>query len=117
MDISHNFGADFTLSNSGDLQMVAGSAYGQQRVLRRLLTNPGAYVWHGNYGGGMAGFVGRTAKQARIVAVALKQMRLESRVAQNPPPSVTVNVGTNGVVSAAIGYTDAPTNTPQAVVT
>ena len=44
-DISHTFGADLSLSATGDLLCVTGDTLTQQRVLRRLLTNAGDYIW------------------------------------------------------------------------
>ena len=36
------------ISSSGDISVVSGPLLGQQRVLRRLLTNPGDYIWQMN---------------------------------------------------------------------
>jgi hypothetical protein len=39
-DVYHYIGGDISASNTGDLQGVTDTVRGQQRVLRRLLTNP-----------------------------------------------------------------------------
>ena len=44
-DLAHQFGADLVAGATGDLAVVDGPALGRQRVLRRLLTNPGDYIW------------------------------------------------------------------------
>ena len=44
-DLSHEFGADLLAGPTGDLAVAAGAGLGRQRVLRRLLTNPGDYIW------------------------------------------------------------------------
>ena len=46
---------------AGDLAPAAGTLRGQQRVLRRLLTNPGDYIWQPGYGAGLGQFVGKPA--------------------------------------------------------
>ena len=60
-DISHQFSADLSLSPTGDLATITAPQLTQQRVLRRLLTNPGDYIWHPSYGAGLAAFVGQPA--------------------------------------------------------
>lgn len=105
-DCSHVCGTDLTLTPTGDLAMVAGVDYGLQRVLRRLLTNPGDYVWHGGYGAGLPAFVGEVVHEARITAVIRRQMRLERRVGQQPPPDVAVSQDHTGHVGANIRYAD-----------
>ena len=57
-DLAHEFGADLQAGPTGDLALADGAALGRQRVLRRLLTNPGDYIWHPTYGAGLARFVG-----------------------------------------------------------
>ena len=55
-DISHQWGSDLSIGPTGDFALVSGAILGQQRVLRRLLTNPGDYIWHPDYGAGLAEF-------------------------------------------------------------
>lgn len=108
-DLQHTFGADLTLSPTGDLAVSDGTQLGQERVLRRLLTNPSDYVWHLEYGAGLPGFVGQPANTARIRAVTRTQMYRESVVARTPAPQITVTVNANGTVTESIIYADAPT--------
>ena len=58
-DLAHWFGQDLNVAASGDLLTVDGTAKGQQRVLRRLLTNPGDYIWEPTYGAGLASKIGQ----------------------------------------------------------
>ena len=109
-DLVHNFGGDLSLSATGDLAVVAGSDAGQQRVLRRLLTNLGGYIWHLDYGAGLGNFVGQAAPAARISAVARRQMRLERGIARRPLPVTTVSSRTDGTTVLTIRYVDATTN-------
>ncbi len=53
-DLSHQWGDDLTVGPTGDMALVTGSVFGQQRVLRRLMTNPGDYIWQLDYGAGLA---------------------------------------------------------------
>ena len=44
-DMNHWMGGDLGVSPVGDVAAVSGTDRGRQRVLRRLSTNPGAYVF------------------------------------------------------------------------
>jgi hypothetical protein len=111
-DIWHYFGGDVLSSVTGDLQPVDTTIRGQQRVLRRLLTNPGDYIWHPTYGAGLGRFIGSTATAAEIVAVIRQQMALEDAVAPDPAPVISVTP-INGGLSVSIRYVDAQTKTQQ----
>ncbi len=114
-DLSHIFGTDLTLSATGGLALATGAEQARQRVLRRLLTNPGDYIWHPAYGAGLGRFVGQPTNPARIRGVVLRQMRLEADVAQSPPPTVTVTPQGGGVVVLTIVYADAATGAAQTI--
>ena len=108
-DIYHYIGNDLATDATGDLLTVDGKVLGQQRVLRRLLTNPGEYIWHTNYGAGLAQFIGKPATAAQIQGIVQQQMLLEEAVAQTPPPSVTVSFYPDGTFFVSIRYADALT--------
>lgn len=108
-DIFQNFANDLAVGASGDLLTVDGTALGQQRVLRRLLTNPGAYIWHPEYGAGLPTFIGNPTSAIEIKGIVLAQMLLEESVAQSPAPTVTVNYYPDGTFFVSISYTDAQT--------
>ena len=112
-DLSHMIGNDLAWGNSGDLAVADGQEWGQQRVLRRLLTNPGDYLWHLTYGAGLPGMVGNPANAARITAITRAQMLQEGAVARNPMPMVDVSVGTDGRVTEYVRYGDAATGEAQ----
>ena len=112
-DLAHSYGGDLTLSATGDLALSTGADETRDRVLRRLLTSPGAYLWHLDYGAGLAGMIGRPINPGVIQAVAQQQMLLEAAVATSPPPTVAVSPGQAGAVFASISYIDAPSGTPQ----
>ena len=111
-DVQHTFGSDLTLSVNGDIDTSDGTQLGQERVLRRLLTNPQDYIWHLNYGAGLPGFVGLPTNEARISAITRAQMFRESVVARTPAPQITINVQPTGTVTESILYSDAATQQP-----
>ena len=112
MDIYQFWGGDISAASSGDLMTVDGSARGQQRILRRLLTNPGDYSFHPEYGAGLAQWIGGTVDIPKITALIRGQIQLEDAVAKFPAPIITIQAIADGI-SCNIKYTDAPTNTAQ----
>ncbi len=114
-DLYHYFGTDLSPSNTGDLLTVTAIARGQQRVLRRLLTNPGDYIFQPEYGAGLAKWIGATADLAAMRALIRGQMLLEPSVSAQPEPDVSVLPIANqagGGFAVAISYTDAPSGAP-----
>lgn len=112
-DASLLWGQDLTVSATGDLALATGTELGQQRVLRRLLTNPGDYIWQPDYGAGLGQFVGRTVNVSMIQAVIRSQILLESTVAQTPEPVIAVADSTDGGVYVDVRYVDADTGSTQ----
>jgi hypothetical protein len=109
-DVWHQWGSDLTIGPTGDLAIVTGTQLGQQRILRRLLTYPGEYIWQLDYGAGLAQFVGQPANSLQIQAVVRSQIFMESAVSRNPEPVIDVQVspaGNVGVVYVHIRYVDA----------
>jgi hypothetical protein len=125
-DLNHYFGSDLALSATGDLLKVDGTTQGQQRVLRRLLTNPalldangnvtvqGDYIFHPSYGAGLPRMVGDTVNIPKIMGVIRGQILLEAAVARNPEPIIKVTE-IQGGVSVYIHYNDAQTGKPVAL--
>jgi phage baseplate assembly protein W len=106
VDLYHMIGNDLNHGSSGDLQSVDGTIQGQQRVLRRLLTSPGTYIWQTDYGGGLPALVGQTLDTGAITAVIRNQLALEAVVASDPAPVIMVHPIANGVF-VTISYVDA----------
>jgi hypothetical protein len=102
---------DLSFGLTSDVRLATGSEAGRQRVLRRLLTNPGDYFAHLDYGAGLPQKVGSLATPADLQAIVLSQMLLEAVVAQDPPPAVTVTSIVNGV-AILVSYNDAVTGAP-----
>jgi phage baseplate assembly protein W len=112
-DLQHQFGADLAVGPTGDVATVSGSTLGRQRVLRRLLSNAGDYIWQLGYGAGLAQFVGQPADATRIRAVIRSQIFKETAVARTPEPRIGVVSDGAGTVSVQLSYTDAETNVTQ----
>ena len=115
-DIFQLWESDLTTSPTGDLALVSGSTLGQQRVLRRLLTNPGEYIWHTDYGAGLAGFIGTPANETQITATIRSQIFRETTVSRTPEPTINVQVSSAGALSMVyvnILYTDSLTGETQ----
>ena len=115
LDLSHVWSSDLSAGSSGDLATVTGSEAGQQRVLRRLLTNPGDYIWQPDYGAGLGGYVGGLVSPSAIAATIRSQMYKEACVAHDPEPVVDVQTGPDGAVYVHVRYVDADTSNGQSV--
>ena len=86
---------------------MTGDTLTQQRVLRRLLTNAGDYIWQLSYGAGLGQMVGQPANATAIENIMRGQIFQEFAVAQVPAPVITTTVNMDGAVSAEIQYADA----------
>jgi phage baseplate assembly protein W len=116
VDAAHLWGSDLIVSPTGDIGTASGGLLGQQRVLRRLLTNPGEYIWHLDYGAGLARFIGQPINTLQITAVIRSQIFKESVVARRPEPIIDVQTspaGGSGVVYVHIRYVDADSTQTQ----
>lgn len=112
-ELAHQFGYDLETTASGDLALSSGTEEGQERVLRRLLTNPGDYLWDLPYGAGLASFIGQPTSAAQIAAISRAQMFLENAVARSPSPQITVLVQPDGTVTETISYVDSTSGQTQ----
>ncbi len=108
-DVHLGWGGDLGTTATGDLAVVGGGPAGTERVLRRLLTNPGDYIWQKDYGAGLARFVGMPADSAAVAALIRVQMRREPAVAAEPEPVIEVQAELPGTLSVQVRYADAET--------
>lgn len=110
-DLNHWWNNDLQLSPTGDLALCDLTLRSQQRILRRLLTNPGEYLMHATYGAGLPTYIGAPAPIGEITGIIRGQMLLEESVLATPEPQITITPIPNGI-SAKIPYTVAPAKTP-----
>lgn len=113
-DLNHTLGGDLGIASNGDIAIVSGSILGQQRVVRRLLTNAGDYIWQLTYGAGLPAMIGMPVDTATISGIVRSQIFLESAVAQSPAPMIAVEAESS-IVSLQINYSDATDITTQTV--
>lgn len=109
-DINHVWSTDLRWNDALDLSTVDGTEQGQQRILRRLLTVPGTYIWHPEYGAGLQTWIGRNTDIPKIKALVRGQILLEPAVARIPEPQIDVEENPDGSLFIRIKYQDAVTN-------
>lgn len=114
-DLAHVIGEDLQLGPSGDLALVTADAETQQRILHRLLTSPGTYIWQLSYGAGLPALIGSTVSQQQVAAVIRAQLGYEASVATTPEPEVSVSDGLFGEINTTIIYTEKSTGINQAL--
>jgi hypothetical protein len=110
-DLDHQWGSDLLLDSTGDIATISGAPAGQQRVMRRLLTNPLDYIWQPGYGAGLAFYVGQPIDAAGITALIRSQIFNEPAVAQTPEPVIDVASPdtASGTLSITLLYADQET--------
>lgn len=111
-DLYHFTGGDLDSSSTGDLRTASAGNRTKQRILRRLLTNPGDYLFHPEYGAGLGKKIGEAVISGEWKALISGQMLLEEAVASHPPPVVNLTQ-IEGGVSVSIAYSDALTGMPE----
>ncbi len=118
-DLAHQWGSDLSLSSTGDLALSSDADLTRQRLLRRLLTNPGDYIWHLEYGAGLPSFVGQPGNPPGIASLVRGQIFQESGVATTPQPMINVapilGSGPTGGLSVSLRYADAMTESTQSL--
>lgn len=108
-DLNLNWGGIMNLSPCGDISVTHGTIYGQQRVLRRLLTNEGEYLWHLEYGAGLPQMVGQIVNVGEMTGIIQEQMNLEQCVDQTNAPSVSVTSQNDNSTFVEVLYMDGNT--------
>jgi hypothetical protein len=113
------WGGDLSVGPSGDIAVSPIQLETQQRIVRRLLTNPGSYIWHTDYGAGLGNYVGIPYSSDTIENTILNQLLHEQLVVTAPPPAVQINQPPGGVfstISVAIQYQVVGTFTGNSVI-
>lgn len=118
MEIKHEFGNDLSLNSVGDIEQSEGAELAAQSIIRRLLTNPGEYIWHPEYGAGIGRFVGEnlsTANFDEIKNTIVSQMLMEETVAKSPLPQITLQKINGTILLCDILYYDAVLKNPRTI--
>jgi len=110
-DVGHYFGGDLQLSAVGDLLAVDGVLESNQRILRRLMTNAGDYIWQLTYGAGLPKRIGSTIDISEMNSLIASQMFLEQSVVQNPAPQINTTPISNGL-EVDITYVEQDSGSP-----
>jgi phage baseplate assembly protein W len=97
MDAGHYFGGDLQLGATGDLLAADGILESNQRILRRLLTNAGDYLWNPSYGAGLPQRIGMPLNEPDLATLVRSQIYREASVSQSPAPQVTSRQIANGI--------------------
>lgn len=114
-DLEMSWSGDLSVSATGDLSVVSDPSLGTERVIRRLMTNPGDYIWNPQYGAGLGQFVGQPADLAGVEALIRAQMALESAVSAVPEPIISVTSDVAGRLYLQIRYQDSITSVSAAL--
>lgn len=116
-DAALEWKGDFDLTDGGDLLLVDGVEETRERIMRRLFTVTRGLVFHQSYGAGLPERIGRVAKTRNIQALVRGQIAMESTVARNPVPVITVSEAATspGLFLIDIRYTDAVTGAAIAI--
>ena len=96
-----DWGGDLEVGSGGDIGVASIEDSLQQRVIRRLLTNLGDYIWHTEYGAGVGSYVGMPYSPGLIEGLILNQLHYEDYIAGSPPPTVQVDQSVANSASAA----------------
>jgi hypothetical protein len=122
-DLYQFWGSDLAPSSNGDLFIATGTIAGEQRVLRRLLTNSqlvdpngvvqasADYTFHPTYGASLPRQVGMPVNVPLTQATIVSQMGKEQAVSHLPLPIITVTPIQDGI-NAVVAYNDASSQTP-----
>lgn len=82
IDFTTNYG-DIAFTRSGDMQLLAGAALLQQRLYRRLVTNPGELLFYPDFGAGLVSYLHMPwtpAAQAQVEQLVAQQALLDPAV-------------------------------------
>ncbi len=118
MQIAQRFGNDLTLTVQGDLLTSDGAQLAKEAIVRRLLTNPGTYFWHPNYGAGIGRFIGESLSAEKfdeIKNLITSQMFLEDTVSQTPLPIIDLSIGGLNILNCDIFYFNSTTNQQETI--
>jgi hypothetical protein len=106
------------LTPYGDILQSESEKLTQQSIIRRLLTNPGTYFWHPEYGAGIGRFVGESLSSDNfdyIKNIINSNILLEENVAQTPSPQISFIAISPDILQCTIVYYSIPSQTPATI--
>jgi hypothetical protein len=112
------WGGDLSVGPGGDINIAPVQSEVEQRIIRRLLTNPGDYIWHISYGAGLGTYVGEPYLSGTIEGAILSQVQQETLVAQSPSPAVKCDAAASDAgssISVNIQYRTSGSSSPNSV--
>ncbi len=112
-DAALMWSSDYIPGPTGDIGLLDGTLLGQQRVLRRLLTNPGDYLWQPDYGAGLGQFIGTPLDVLAVVSAIRREIFKEAAVSPLPEPLIEAVQASDGTVVIDIRYVDSTTGDTQ----
>jgi len=101
MDIHHIIGSDILLDKSNDLSFVFDTNETNQRIMRRLFTNKGTYIWNAKWGGSIPWKIGEMLSlevYREIVNEVTAAVLEDDDVAKDPPPEIKIETTSNGLI-------------------
>ncbi|WP_029604808.1 hypothetical protein [Kozakia baliensis] len=107
--LGHVMGDDLTLDAKSGIAVVSGSQETRENILRRLCTNPGAYIWQLDYGTGLPAMIGEPLLVQKTRRAVLAQMMDEFGVDQTQAVNVELSSSAGDIVQCTISYVDAQT--------
>lgn len=114
-DLALMFGGDLLIGATGDLALVGSSQWTEQRILRRLLTNTGDYIWNLGYGAGLGQYIGAPLSAQNLSASVRNQIFQETSITRDPDPVVKITDSRDGSVFLMINYASAISGTSHVV--
>nr|WP_294915960.1 phage tail protein [uncultured Neokomagataea sp.] len=105
ISFGHICGRDLQVSGTG-LSFVSGVEATKQRILRRLLTNAGGYIWHADYGAGLPQMVGDVIDDGVISASIRQSLQEDDGVDSSRPIEVRIDHFHDGTIRCLITYFD-----------
>ena len=107
MALASGWGTDLLVGPGGDIAVVPARAEVQYRIIRRLLTNPGDYIWHSGYGAGLGGYVVQPFSPQLVESTILYHLEQEPFILLTPAPKISASDGLDvsfSSVSVTIQY-------------
>lgn len=114
-DASLVWRGDLSANPVGDIATCSHSELSQQRLLRRLLTNAGDYLWYPEYGAGLAQFIGLPCDTSAIKARIRSQIFADGTILTTPEPIIDVQNSADGSIYVQIRYIEMDSGVVQTV--